>query len=73
MKSKQTSLLFFALINLFSFNKVTAQKSNYSKLIVKCADKIEQKIIAWRHDIHQNPELGNQELLLFDYVEMNKK
>lgn len=25
------------------------------------ADKIEPKCIAWRHDIHQNPELGNRE------------
>jgi amidohydrolase len=25
------------------------------------ADKIENKCIAWRHDIHQNPELGNRE------------
>ena len=38
-----------------------AQKSNYSELIAKSADKIEQKVIAWRHDIHQNPELGNRE------------
>ncbi|MFM2337040.1 MAG: hypothetical protein RL115_233 [Bacteroidota bacterium] len=25
------------------------------------ADKIENKCIAWRHDLHQNPELGNRE------------
>lgn len=37
------------------------QKTNYSELIFKSADKIEQKVIAWRHDIHQNPELGNRE------------
>lgn len=60
MKTKKTTLLFFALINIFSFN-LFAQKSNYSELIAKSADKIEQKVIAWRHDIHQNPELGNRE------------
>lgn len=26
------------------------------------ADKIEQKVIAWRRDIHEHPELGNQEI-----------
>ncbi|MEO6453764.1 MAG: amidohydrolase [Ginsengibacter sp.] len=26
------------------------------------ADKIEQKMIAWRRDIHEHPELGNQEI-----------
>lgn len=61
MKIKQTTLLFIALINIFSFKVASAQKSNYSELIAKNADKIEQKVIAWRHDIHQHPELGNRE------------
>lgn len=39
----------------------TAQTSNYSELIAKKASQIEQKVIEWRHDIHQNPELGNRE------------
>jgi len=38
-----------------------AQKSNYQALISSNADKIEQKVIDWRHDFHQNPELGNRE------------
>lgn len=61
MKIKQTTLLFIALINIFSFKVASAQKNNYSELIAKNADKIEQKVIAWRHDIHQHPELGNRE------------
>lgn len=61
MKIKQTTLLFIALINIFFFKVASAQKSNYSELIAKNADKIEQKVIAWRHDIHQHPELGNRE------------
>ena len=60
MKIKNTTLVFIALLHLFSF-QLLAQKSNYSELIAKSADKIEQKVIAWRHDIHQNPELGNRE------------
>ncbi|MFY0606238.1 MAG: amidohydrolase [Cyclobacteriaceae bacterium] len=34
--------------------KVTAKAS-------KLADEIEAKMITWRHDIHQNPELSNRE------------
>jgi amidohydrolase len=40
---------------------VSAQKSNYQALISANTDKIEQKVIDWRHDFHQNPELGNRE------------
>lgn len=58
MKIKQKTFLFIALINVLF---ASAQKSNYSELIIKSADKIEQKVIAWRHDFHQNPELGNRE------------
>jgi amidohydrolase len=32
-----------------------------SEKITAAADKIEAKCIAWRKDIHQNPELGNRE------------
>ncbi len=60
MKNKQITLLIIALINVFSF-QLMAQKSNYSELIAKNANLTEQKVIAWRHDFHQNPELGNRE------------
>jgi len=68
MKSKKTTLVFITLINLFCFQIASAQKSNYSLLIAKSADKIEQKVIAWRHDIHQKPELGNREFLTAELV-----
>jgi len=51
--------IFIAL--LFCFKIAAAQKSNYDALIKASADKIEQKVIDWRHDFHQNPELGNRE------------
>jgi len=57
---KKTIYLFIVLINIFSFPLI-AQKSNYSELIVKKANAIDQKVIDWRHDFHQNPELGNRE------------
>jgi len=60
MKNQKAMLLFIALIHVFSLQLV-AQKSNYSDIIAKKANQIEQKVIAWRHDFHQNPELGNRE------------
>ena len=41
---------------------ITAQSKDYSAVVSKKADQIEQKVIDWRHDIHQNPELGNREV-----------
>lgn len=41
---------------------IIAQKSSYLSIISTAADNIEPKVIAWRHDIHQNPELGNREI-----------
>jgi amidohydrolase len=50
------------LITLILLLKIaSAQKNNYQALINANADKIEQKVIDWRHDFHQNPELGNRE------------
>lgn len=39
----------------------SAQTNNYKEIISKSADRIEPKIISWRHDFHQNPELANRE------------
>jgi amidohydrolase len=32
-----------------------------TRRIAELADTLESKVIAWRRDIHQNPELGNRE------------
>ena len=34
----------------------------FDAAITAAADRIEPKVIAWRRDFHQNPELGNREL-----------
>ncbi|QJR09513.1 N-acetylcysteine deacetylase [Usitatibacter rugosus] len=33
----------------------------FDEAIATAAEKIEAKVIAWRRDLHQNPELGNRE------------
>lgn len=68
MKIKITPLLLIAMINMCSFTVLSQKNNNYRELITKNADKIEQKVIAWRHDIHQNPELGNREFRTAELV-----
>jgi len=51
----------FILLLLVSSQFSLAQKTKTAE-IKAYADKIEQQVIAWRHDIHQNPELGNREV-----------
>jgi metal-dependent amidase/aminoacylase/carboxypeptidase family protein len=67
MKIKKTAIAFITTISLCT-GQLLAQTSNYSELIAKSADKIEQKVIDWRHDIHQNPELGNREFRTAELV-----
>jgi hypothetical protein len=40
---------------LYDFH--SPKSKNHSEAVNKAAYKIEQKVIEWRHDIHQNPEL----------------
>jgi amidohydrolase len=39
----------------------TVQQADYHKKIDELVDKVESKVIEWRHDIHQHPELANRE------------
>lgn len=54
MKKKHILL---ACIMLLSLPKLNAQSNNLERNF----KDIEQKVIDWRRDIHQNPELGNRE------------
>ncbi len=49
-----------ALLLVFTFT-ANAQKSTLRNQVNIAAGKIEQQLIAWRRDIHEHPELGNQE------------
>lgn len=72
MKLKQTAFFCMLCIHLFSL-PLLAQKSNYNDIIAQNASKIEAKVIAWRHDIHQNPELGNREFRTAELVAKHLK
>ncbi len=50
------------LILLISASQLSIAQKNQTAAIKTAADKIELKVIEWRHDIHQHPELGNREV-----------
>jgi amidohydrolase len=39
-----------------------AAAQSFDRTVFSSAAKIQPKVVAWRRDIHQNPELGNQEV-----------
>lgn len=50
------------LVSILTCSFIIAQTpSRVNKQIDRIADKIEKKVIKWRRDIHQNPELSNRE------------
>ena len=50
--------LSFITISISSFAQTDVARTKISQ----SADKLEPKIIAWRRDIHEHPELGNSEI-----------
>lgn len=54
---KITTILFFICFSMQSFAQTDALKQQ----IAKKTDAIEKKIIDWRRDFHEHPELGNHE------------
>lgn len=53
--------LFLFFISSVTFSQKQNKPSDLLSIINSAADKIESKCIAWRRDIHQHPELGNNE------------
>ena len=52
-------LLPFATLLLLSY--ATHAQSDLSARVDQQADSLEEQVIAWRHDIHEHPELSNRE------------
>lgn len=66
---KKISLHVLLLISLSSFAQSDALKTRVSE----SADKIETKVIAWRRDFHEHPELGNHEVRTAEIVAKHLK
>src|SRR5688500_7797041 len=62
---RATSCARTAIIALITFISISfgimAQEASWESGVRKRAADVEQKLIAWRRDIHQHPELGDQE------------
>ena len=56
----KNSHLFLLLTSLLASLTITAQSTGLQSEII--IEGIEQKVIDWRRDIHENPELGNREI-----------
>jgi amidohydrolase len=61
---KRLVLAFFTFSSLIAFSQNTPLRNQVSL----AADKIEQKMLAWRRDFHEHPELGNQEFRTADII-----
>jgi len=51
----------FILILFTSLQLLIAQKLSIQEIIQQKADKLESKVIQWRRDFHEHPELANRE------------
>ncbi|WP_027076662.1 amidohydrolase [Maribacter antarcticus] len=58
----KNTLLLLLLILLLGFQNTNAQSNSIQNKIQTNVKGIEQKVIDWRRDIHQHPELGNREV-----------
>lgn len=54
---KILSVLFFSGLSM-----AAQAQANLKPILAQKADAMKQKVIAWRRDFHEHPELGNQEI-----------
>jgi amidohydrolase len=66
-------LLRFSLFTFIITSMTAAQTADHFAAISAATSKIEPKVIAWRHDFHQNPELGNREFRTADIIAKHLK
>jgi amidohydrolase len=65
--------LFLLLICCMSITELTAQNVALKTKINQKAESLEAKVVAWRRDFHQNPELGNREFKTAEKVAAHLK
>jgi amidohydrolase len=61
---KKYFLSISVLISISSFAQNDARRTK----VMQSANQLEQKVIAWRHDFHAHPELGNNEIRTADII-----
>ncbi|MTI32728.1 amidohydrolase [Xanthovirga aplysinae] len=75
MKPSGSLLKFFLLFIIFGLVKIplTAQNSNLYTQTERLSEQIEKKVIKWRRDLHQHPELSNREFRTAEKVASHLK
>ena len=68
MNKKYNKILWILLGGLFFFSQPVKAQKKLRQTIDKMANEIEEKVIKWRHHIHQNPELSNREFKTAEMV-----
>lgn len=63
----------FVIASLFALFAPGAFAADLRTDLDHLADQLEPKVIEWRHDIHQNPELGNREFRTAEKVATHLK
>lgn len=58
---------------VISCSQAFSQNNPLTQKVAIAADKIEQKVITWRRDFHEHPELGNHEFRTADIVARHLK
>jgi amidohydrolase len=70
---KHKPVLILGAIVLFTLTSFNNSKTKISTRIDKLSDKVEEKMIEWRHHLHQHPELSNREFKTAEYVSAHLK
>lgn len=66
--SRMTKKIICLLILIHFSILLCAQKNNKYAILDAAADKINEKMIGWRRDFHEHPELGNHETRTADII-----
>ncbi len=72
-KQNLQTFLAIVLLLLTLLPPAVSQPSKVSKKAMTMAEKVEAKMIEWRHDIHENPELSNREFKTAEKVAAHLK
>ena len=69
------ALLSLAILafSAFAFNNDSDPELSLKEKVMSLSEKVEQKVIEWRHHIHENPELSNREFKTSAYVAAHLK
>ena len=69
------ALLCLAILafSAFTFKNDNDPELSLKEKVISLSEKVEQKVIEWRHHIHENPELSNREFNTAEYVAAHLK